>query len=40
MFLDMIMSLSLEFLKKLKEDKLRHTTIKEFKDELQDLKTY
>ena len=34
------MSLSLELLKKLKEDKLRPTTIKEFKDELQDLKTY
>ena len=34
------MSLSLELLKKLKEYKLRHTTIKEFKDELQDLKTY
>ena len=33
------MSPSLELLKKLKEDKLRHTTIKEFKDELKDLKT-
>ena len=33
------MSPSLELLKKLKQDKLRHTTIKEFKDELKDLKT-
>ena len=33
------LSLSLGLLKKLKEDKLRHTMIKEFKDEVKSLKT-
>ena len=34
------MSLSLGLLKKLKEDKLRNTMIKEFKDDLKDFKKH